>query len=199
MRACVWSSPRLNNATTPLSSHPWLQCLFSDSTVGTHSLIACGLFHYADRCGRMLCQNARAPGQDLVSRQNFREVSGSLRVQSALWLVCPRSGGRMWGGGGVRGVKWVTNLGPVPQTSLCFPPPLSDWPFDAGHRLAGLLSPGVTARHLWRTIFLADIYIFVGSCPHFFIIIFVGEWGWELRGSRLEAWMKSQKSEVAIT
>ena len=28
---------------------------------------------------------------------------------------------------------------------------------------------------------------------------FVGEWGGELRGSRLEAWMKSHKSEVAIT
>ena len=27
----------------------------------------------------------------------------------------------------------------------------------------------------------------------------VGEWGGELRGSRLEAWMKSHKSEVAIT
>ena len=25
----------------------------------------------------------------------------------------------------------------------------------------------------------------------------VGEWGGELRGSRLEAWMKSHKSEVA--
>ena len=30
-------------------------------------------------------------------------------------------------------------------------------------------------------------------------IIFVGEWGGELRGSRSEAWMKSHKSEVAIT
>ena len=28
---------------------------------------------------------------------------------------------------------------------------------------------------------------------------YVGEWGGELRGSRLEAWMKSHKSEVAIT
>ena len=27
----------------------------------------------------------------------------------------------------------------------------------------------------------------------------VGEWGGELRESRLEAWMKSHKSEVAIT
>ena len=27
----------------------------------------------------------------------------------------------------------------------------------------------------------------------------IGEWGGELRGSRLEAWMKSHKSEVAIT
>jgi len=27
----------------------------------------------------------------------------------------------------------------------------------------------------------------------------VGEWGGELRGSRLEAWMKSHKPEVAIT
>ena len=192
MRACVWSSPRLNNATTPLSSHPWLQCLFSDSTVGTHSLIARGLFHYADRCGRMLCQNA--PGHDLVSRQNFREVSGSLRVQSALWLVCPRSGGRVWGVGGVRGVKWVMNLGPVPQTSLCFPPPLSDWPFDAGHRLAGLLSPGVTARHLWRCarqIFLADLYIyfffffFCGVLSSFFYYNFRRGVGWGVEGKQV--------------
>ena len=28
---------------------------------------------------------------------------------------------------------------------------------------------------------------------------FVGEWGAEFRDSRLEAWMKSHKSEVAIT
>ena len=27
----------------------------------------------------------------------------------------------------------------------------------------------------------------------------VGEWVGELRGSRLEAWMKSHKSEIAIT
>ena len=27
----------------------------------------------------------------------------------------------------------------------------------------------------------------------------VGEWGWGVEGSRLEAWMKSHKSEVAIT
>ena len=29
-----------------------------------------------------------------------------------------------------------------------------------------------------------------------YIFLYVGEWGW---GSRLEAWMKSHKSEVAIT
>ena len=29
--------------------------------------------------------------------------------------------------------------------------------------------------------------------------IYVGEWGWGVEGSRLEAWMKSHKSEVAIT
>jgi len=27
----------------------------------------------------------------------------------------------------------------------------------------------------------------------------VGEWGWGVEGSRLEAWMKSHKSEVAVT
>ena len=27
----------------------------------------------------------------------------------------------------------------------------------------------------------------------------VGEWGWGVEGSRLEAWMESHKSEVAIT
>ena len=29
--------------------------------------------------------------------------------------------------------------------------------------------------------------------------VFVGEWGWGVEGSRLEAWIKSHKSEVAIT
>ena len=31
------------------------------------------------------------------------------------------------------------------------------------------------------------------------LYIYVGEWGWGVEGSRLEAWMKSHKSEVAIT
>ena len=29
--------------------------------------------------------------------------------------------------------------------------------------------------------------------------LFVGEWGWGVEGSRLEAWMKNHKREVAIT
>ena len=29
--------------------------------------------------------------------------------------------------------------------------------------------------------------------------MYVGEWGWGVEGSRLEAWMKSHKSKVAIT
>ena len=37
--------------------------------------------------------------------------------------------------------------------------------------------------------------ISVASC----VYICVGEWGWGVEGSRLEAWMKSHKSEVAIT
>ena len=28
---------------------------------------------------------------------------------------------------------------------------------------------------------------------------YVGEWGWGVEGSRLEAWIKRHKSEVAIT
>ena len=32
-----------------------------------------------------------------------------------------------------------------------------------------------------------------------FFYFYVGEWGWGVEGSRLEAWMKSHKSEVAIT
>ena len=92
------------------------------------------------------------PGVTTELRRSKRLFKSPVCTMASVPQEWRKSVGGEWG----RGMKWVTNLGPVPQTSLCFPPPLSDWPFDAGHRLAGLLSPGVTTRHFWRTIFLAD-------------------------------------------
>ena len=53
------------------------------------------------------------------------------------------------------------------------------------------------------------LYHWIGQCHSFgqffmahmiyMYIIYVGEWVWGVEGSRLEAWMKSHKSEVAIS
>ena len=54
----------------------------------------------------------------------------------------------------------------------------------------------VCARaHAFRIVSTDKILRFINTFIIITIII-VGEWGW---GSRLEAWMKSHKSEVAIT
>ena len=43
------------------------------------------------------------------------------------------------------------------------------------------------------------LFIKDGCLFSFVSFVNVGEWGWGVEGSRLEAWMKSHKSEVAIT
>ena len=50
----------------------------------------------------------------------------------------------------------------------------------------------------WSLMLRSDTLTSVNASG-LFVYIYVGEWGWGVEGNRLEAWMKSHKSEVAIT
>ena len=56
------------------------------------------------------------------------------------------------------------------------------------------LLPGSYVSFVLFILFIKD-----GCLFSFVSFVSVGEWGWGVEGSRLEAWMKSHKSEVAIT
>ena len=85
-----------------------------------------------------------------------------------------------------RQLRYTVSVPPDSSTTLSPVPP------DSSSSLSAGASRQLRYTVSWSVMtFLLPILLASTS--------FVGEWGGELRGSSLEAWMKSQKSEVAIT